>query len=68
MELTKSQRDSLVLACQFALSEVTRALDEGEFDGQQSMVAVSRIRDYNDILEMLSDARLYGNDRPALRS
>ena len=56
MELTKSQRDSIVLACQFALSEVTRALDEGEFDGQQSMVAVTRIRDYNDILEMLKNA------------
>jgi len=68
MELTKSQRDSLVLACQFALSEVTRALDEGEFDGQQSMVAVSRIRDYNDLLEMLNDAGLYGNDRSTLRS
>ena len=68
MELTKSQRDSLVLACQFALSEVTRALDEGEFDGQQSMVAVSRIRDYNDLLEMLNDVRLYGNDRSTLRS
>ena len=68
MELTKSQRDSLVLACQFALSEVTRALDEGEFDGQQSMVAVSRIRDYNDLLEMLNNVRLYGNDRSTLRS
>lgn len=68
MELTKSQRDSLVLACQFALSEVTRALDEGEFDGQQSMVAVSRIRDYNDLLEMINDAGFHGNDRPTLRS
>ena len=66
MELTKSQRDSLVLACQFALSEVTRALDEGEFDGQQSMVAVCRIRDYNDILEMLNDARRIRNDRSEL--
>ena len=67
MELTKSQRDSLVLACQFALSEVTRALDEGEFDGQQSMIAVTRIRDYNDILEVLRDTRLAANDSVLLR-
>ena len=67
MELTKSQRDSLVLACQFALSEVTRALDEGEFDGQQSMIAVTRIRDYNDILEVLRDTRLAANDSALLR-
>ena len=66
MELTKSQLDSLVLACQFALSEVTRALDEGEFNNEESMVAVSRIRDYNDILEALNDARRIRNDRSKL--
>jgi len=58
MELTRSQHASLILACQFALSEVTRALDEGEFSPQESTVAVCRIRDYNDILEMLTNARL----------
>ena len=66
MQLTKSQLDSLVLACQFALSEVTRALDEGEFNNEESMVAVSRIRDYNDILEALNDARRIRNDRSKL--
>lgn len=66
MELTKSQHDSLVLACQFALSEVTRALDEGEFSPEESMVAVCRIRDYNDILEVLNNARRIGNDRSEL--
>jgi hypothetical protein len=55
MQLTKSQHASLVLACQFALSEVTRALDEGEFGPDESMVAVCRIRDYNDLLEMLQN-------------
>jgi len=58
MELTKSQHTSLMLACQYALSEVTRALDEGEFSPDESMVAVCRIRDYNDILEMLNNVRL----------
>ena len=67
MELTKSQRDSLVLACQFALSEVTRALDEGEFDGQQSMIAVTRIRDYNDILEVLNDSGFTTDDSKLTR-
>ena len=66
MELTKSQHDSLVLACQFALSEVTRALDEGEFSPEESMVAVCRIRDYNDILEALNDARRIRDDRSEL--
>ena len=64
MELTKSQLDSLILACQFALSEVTRALDEGEFNNEESMVAVSRIRDFTDILEVLrNDPRSITNDR-----
>lgn len=68
MELTKSQRDSLMLACQFALSEVTKALDEGEFTHQESMLAVCRIRDYNDILEMLNnDAGFVANDSVLLR-
>ncbi len=55
MELTKSQHTSLVLACQLALSEVTKLLDEGNCDSHESMVAVCRIRDYNDLLEMLQN-------------
>lgn len=55
MEITNSQRETLRLALQFAMSELTRALDEGEFEGQQSMVAVCRIRDCSDLLEALND-------------
>ena len=55
MEITNSQRETLRLALQFAMSELTRALDEGEFEGQQTMAAVCRIRDCNDLLEALND-------------
>ena len=55
MEITNSQRETLRLALQFTMSEITKALDEGQCEGQESMVAVRRIRDCNDLLETLND-------------
>lgn len=66
MELTKSEYDTMVLACQFTLSEVARVLDEGKCSPAESMVAVRRIRELNHILEVLNNARCIGNDRSEL--